>query len=129
MNYINFTPFPQSNTAALFDSECTGHLLIANVHCNNQQLAESPSEVRLPNGVVISSTHISSLDLPYLPTASRQDHILPGLYQHSLLSVGQMCDSGCAITFTANKVAVKHGAATIFKRYTRQGLRPLAISS
>jgi hypothetical protein len=24
-----------------------------------------------------------------------------------------MCDSGCAVTFTANKVAVTHGATTI----------------
>jgi hypothetical protein len=61
----------------------------------------------------IASTHTDTLDLPSLPMEARQAHILPGLVQHSLLSVGQMCDSGCTVTFTANKVAVKHGAATI----------------
>jgi hypothetical protein len=40
-------------------------------------------------------------------------HIFPGLAQHSCLSVGQMCDSGCAVTFTANKVAVTSGATKI----------------
>jgi hypothetical protein len=40
-------------------------------------------------------------------------HILPGLAQHSLLYVGQMCDSGCAVTFTATKVTVKNGASTL----------------
>jgi hypothetical protein len=48
-----------------------------------------------------------------LPHTARQDHILPGLSQHSILSVGQMCDSGCAVTFTATKIAVTNGATTI----------------
>jgi hypothetical protein len=30
-----------------------------------------------------------------------------------LLSVGQMCDSACAVKFTANKVTVTNGATTI----------------
>jgi hypothetical protein len=45
--------------------------------------------------------------------AAMQAHIPPGLDQQSLLSAGQMCDSGCAVTFTANKVAVTNGAAII----------------
>jgi hypothetical protein len=53
------------------------------------------------------------LDLPSLPNAARKAHILPGLAHNSLLSVEQMCDSGCAVTFTANKVAVKHGVRRI----------------
>jgi hypothetical protein len=52
--------------------------------------------------------------MPSLPNETRQAHILPGLAHHSLLSLGQMCDSGCAVTFTSNKVAVTHGATTIF---------------
>jgi hypothetical protein len=77
-------------------------------------LAQSPLEVRLQNGAIIASTHTATLDLPSFPMAARQAHILPGLAQNSLLYVRQMCDSGCAVTFTANKVAVTNGAATIF---------------
>jgi hypothetical protein len=53
-----------------------------------------------------------------------QAHIMPGLSHHSLLSVGKMCDSGCALTFTANKVTVTHGATTILtgKRGKESGL-------
>jgi hypothetical protein len=48
-----------------------------------------------------------------LPHTARQAHILPGLAQHSLLSVRQMCDSGCSVTFTAADVTVKNGKSTI----------------
>jgi hypothetical protein len=112
MNYLICTPSPQSISKALLDSLCTDHLLIANAHCKNKQLAQSSLEVCLPNGPVIASTQTATLDLPSFPTGARQDHVLPGLDQHCLLSVGKMRDSGCVTTFTANKVAVKNGAAT-----------------
>jgi hypothetical protein len=57
--------------------------------------------------------HTATLDIPSLPTASSQAHILSGLAKKSLLYVGKMCNSGCAIVFTARKVTVKHGEATI----------------
>jgi hypothetical protein len=68
--------------------------------------------VYLPNGATIASPHTATLKLPSLPHAARQAHILPGLYQHSLLSVGQMCDSVCAVTFTATKGTVTNGTVT-----------------
>jgi hypothetical protein len=70
-------------------------------------------EVRLPNGDTITSTHTATLNMPSLPQAARLAHILPGLAQHSLLSVGQMCDSGCSVTFTASSVTVTNGGSTI----------------
>jgi hypothetical protein len=51
--------------------------------------------------------------MPSLPHAAIQAHILPVLAQHSLLSVGQMCDSGCSMTFTATEVTVKNGESRI----------------
>jgi hypothetical protein len=51
--------------------------------------------------------------MPSFPQAARLAHILPGLDQHSLLSVGQMCDSGCSVTFTASNVTVTNGHSTI----------------
>jgi hypothetical protein len=113
MNYLNFTPSPQSHSTALLDSGCTAHFLIANDNFKNKVPTQTRLEVRLPNGATIASTHTETLDLPSLPKSARQANILPGLDQHLLLSVGQMCDSGCAVTFTENKVTVTHGAATI----------------
>jgi hypothetical protein len=51
--------------------------------------------------------------MPSLPQAARLAHILPGLSQHSLLSVGQMCDPGCSVTFMASNVTVTNGHSTI----------------
>jgi hypothetical protein len=69
--------------------------------------------VRLPNGDTLTSTHTATLNMPSLPQAARLAHILTGLAQHSLLSVGQMCDSGCSVTFTASNVTVTRGHSTI----------------
>jgi hypothetical protein len=113
MNYLNFTPSPLSQSTALLDSGCTGHFLLANAICTHKVLAETPLEVCMPNGTTIASTHTATLNMPSLQYASRQAHILHGLAQHSLLSVGEMCDSGCAVTFTATKVTVTNGGSEI----------------
>jgi hypothetical protein len=113
MNYINFTPSQPSQSTAILDSGCTEHFMLANAKCTNKVLAETTLEVRLPNGATIASTDTATLNMLSLPHASRQAHILPGLAQHSLLSVGQMCDSGCAVTLTATKVTVTNGESTI----------------
>jgi hypothetical protein len=78
-----------------------------------QKSTTTPLAVRLPNGVTITSTHTATLNMPSLPQAARQANILPGLAQHSLLSVGQMCDSGCSVTFTASNVTVTNGNSAI----------------
>jgi hypothetical protein len=107
MNYLNFTPSQLSQSTALLDSGCTAHFLLANAKCTNKVLAETPLEVCLPNGATIASTHTETLNMPSLPHAARQAHILTGLAQHSLLYVGQINDNGCSVTFTATKVTVK----------------------
>jgi hypothetical protein len=78
-----------------------------------QKSTATPVVVRLPNGDTINSTHTETLNMPSLPHASRQAHILPGLAQNSLLSVGKICDSGCSVTFTASNVTVTNGESTI----------------
>jgi hypothetical protein len=113
MNYLNCTPSPLSQSTSLLESGCTAHFLIANAHCKNKVLKQIPLKVSLPNGATIVSTHITTLNLSSLPNAARQAHILYRLAQHSLIYVGQMCDSGCAVTFTVQKVAVTHGATTL----------------
>jgi hypothetical protein len=97
----------------LLDSGCTAHFLLENAKCSNKKSTTTPLAVCLPNGDTITSTHTATLNMPSLPHAARQAHILPGLDQHSLLSVGQMCDSGCSVTFTASKVTVTNGDSTI----------------
>jgi hypothetical protein len=113
MNYLNCTPSPQSQSTALLDSECTENFLLAKDQCRNKLLTETPLQINLPNGATIASTHNVILNLPSLPHATRQVHIFPGLDQQSLITVRQMCDSGCAVTFTSRRLAVKNDAAII----------------
>lgn len=53
------------------------------------------------------STHEAELDLPTLPFAARRVHIIPALKTASLLSMGQLCDAGCTVTFDATSVTVQ----------------------
>jgi hypothetical protein len=111
MNYLKFTPSQPSPCTALLDSGCTAHFLLANAKCSNKKSTTTPLAVH--NGDTITPTHTTTLNMPSLPQAARQENILPVLSQHSLLSVGQMCDSGCSVMFTASNVTVTNGDSTI----------------
>jgi hypothetical protein len=60
----------------------------------------------MPNGTTIQSSHTCNLFLTDLPHQDRQAHILPGLVHNSLISVGQLCDNECSVTFTHDQVTV-----------------------
>jgi hypothetical protein len=98
MNYLNFTPSIPSQSTAILESGCKEHFILANAKCSNKTPTATHVAVRLPHGNTIASTHTATLNMPSLPHAARQAHILPVLAQHSLLSVGQMCYSGCSVS-------------------------------
>jgi hypothetical protein len=77
------------------------------------RLALTRLQITLPNGQGIAFEHTSTLDLPNLPMVDRQAHILPESVQYSLLSIGQLFDSGCEICFTTMAVAVNHNETVI----------------
>jgi hypothetical protein len=60
----------------------------------------------MPNGTTIQSSHTCGLLLADLTQQARQAHILPGLIHNSLISVGQLCDNECSVTFTHDQVTV-----------------------
>jgi hypothetical protein len=43
--------------------------------------------VRLPNGATMESSHTAELDIPELNADAAKAHVLPGMANHSLLSV------------------------------------------
>jgi hypothetical protein len=55
----------------------------------------------------MTSTHEADLDVPSLWTAARKAHIFPALSASPLISIGQLCDSGCTAAFTAHDVSIK----------------------
>jgi hypothetical protein len=61
------------------------------------------------NSTSLSEAHYSGtaeLDIPELNAAASKAHFFPGMANHSLLSVGQLCNEGYIVTF-------KHTAVTI----------------
>jgi hypothetical protein len=69
----------------------------------------------MPNGTTIQSSNTCNLLLTDLTPQARQDHILPGLVQNSLNSVGQLCDNECSLTFAQYQVTVsKNGKKLMY---------------
>jgi hypothetical protein len=60
----------------------------------------------MPNGTIIQSSHTCNPLLTDLPPQAQQAHILPGLVHNSLISLGQLCDNECSVTFTQDQVTV-----------------------
>jgi hypothetical protein len=54
----------------------------------------------------MESSHTAELDIPKLNAAASKAHVLPGMANHSLLSVGQLCDEGYMVTFKNASVTV-----------------------
>jgi hypothetical protein len=69
----------------------------------------------MPNGTTIQSSHTCDLLLADLPPQARKAHILAGLVHNLLISVGQLCDNGCSVTFTQEQVTVsKNGKCVMY---------------
>jgi len=65
--------------------------------------------------MILHSTHKADLDLPGLPAAARHGHVVPALATQPLLSVGQLCDAGCGVVFTADTVTISHNDAVVMQ--------------
>jgi hypothetical protein len=104
-----------TNDTAILDSGCTSNFLSAVAPCSDKQAAHVPLNVNMPNDTTIQLSHTCNLFLTDFPPQARQAHILPGLVHNSLISVGQLCDNGCSVTFTQEQVTVsKHGKCVMY---------------
>jgi hypothetical protein len=95
------------------DSGCTNNLLSDVTPCSDKQAAHVPLNENITNGTTIQSSHTCNLLLTDLPQQARQDHILPGLVHNSLISVGQLCDKECSVTFTQDQVTVSRNGKNV----------------
>jgi hypothetical protein len=67
----------------------------------------------MPNGTMIQLSH----------TCDLKAHNLPGLVHNSLISVGQLCDNGCDVTFTQEQVTVSRDGKCVMYGSRDPGLR------
>jgi hypothetical protein len=99
-------PLLKQHETSIVDSGCTGHLLLVNAPCLNKVKSWTPLTVRLPNGATVESSHTDELDIPELNAAASKAHVFPGMANHSLLSVGKLCDDGYIVTFKQASVTI-----------------------
>jgi hypothetical protein len=78
-----------------------------NAPCLNKIKYRTPLTVRLPNGDTMDSSHTAELDNPKLNAAASKAHVFPGMPNHSLLSVGQLCDECYIVTFKQAEVTIR----------------------
>jgi hypothetical protein len=99
-------PLLKQHETSILDSGCTGHFLLVNAPCLNKVISQTPLTVRLPNGATMESPHTAELDIPKLSAAASKEHVFPGMSNHSLLSVGQLCYGGYIVTFKQDIVTI-----------------------
>ena len=79
---------------------------------NHFKPATQPIPIKIPNGDIITSSHIALLPQQNLPDKARKAHIFPGL-QKPLISIGTLCDNNCITVFNEKRV-------TIYDKTTRK---------
>jgi hypothetical protein len=62
--------------------------------------------VRLPNRATMESSHTAELNIPELNADASIVHVFPGMANHSLLYVGQICNEVYIVTFKNTSVTI-----------------------
>ena len=93
---------------AIADAGATSHFVLPGAPVENIQVATNPLEILLPDGDTIKSTHTCTLNIPWLPVAARQAHVVPGLAHTSLVSIKMLCDAGCLVTYDKNECKISY---------------------
>jgi len=88
-------------------------LFSSNTPVCNKQPANDPISIHTPSGAIIHSTHEADLDCPALPPAACHGHIVPQLATQPLLSIGQLCNASCEMTFTTTDITITHNGDNI----------------
>ncbi len=116
-------PAQSTIATAILDSGMAGHFLHPSSPAHNIVPASIPLHVRLPDGSTIASTHTATLTIPGLPRDAAQAHIYPDLHAGALLSVSQLCDTGCTVTFMAQHAQVhQHNCLLLQGKRAASGL-------
>ena len=126
-------PKPPNPCAATItiDRGTSGHYLVTSPHHTKaSHPGTHPITMQLLNGSKIVSSHTTTIPLPELPSAARHAHVFPDLTNHSLISVGQLCDHGCKALFTVNHMVIsKDGKPILTSNRSPNGLWTVSLDS
>jgi hypothetical protein len=104
-------PLIKPHETAIVDSGCTGHFMLVNTPCLNKVKSQNPLTVRLPNGATMESSHTDALEIPELNKATSIANFFPVMANHSLLSVGKLCNEEYTVTFRNALVTICNSQA------------------
>jgi hypothetical protein len=92
----------------LLDSGCTSNFIKQGAPHNSKKQKNAPClTVRLPNNATIKSSGTGTLCLPELNEAATKNHTFNNINEN-LMSVGQLCDTGCDVHFDKDKAIVNN---------------------
>ncbi len=126
---------PPSTSSSIMlkgDSGATNHYLSPDAKLALNQLHRNSSiKVSLPDASILTSTHSGFLNIPQLSPAATAAHILPGLLNNSLLSLGQLADDNCLILLSKKYLHVFKNFELILQglRNTTDGLWDVPLPS
>ena len=104
---------PISLPLTVADTGCTSHFFTPNARLINVRPVIQSLPVTTPNGAIINSSDVGELDLSNLPPAARIAHVFPDIASDSLLSISQLCDTGCTAFFTKDTAAIEFDGDTV----------------
>ena len=85
------------------DSSASSHYLSINTPMLNPIKVLNPMAFQISNGGILTSSETYNIDLPVLPKAARQGHLIPGLDQRSLISIGKLSNHGYTTLFNKDR--------------------------
>ena len=87
---------------------------LVNAPCTYITTAKVPISVHLPDRSTMTNTHEGYLTIPNLLSNACKTYLFDDM-QSSLISIGQLCDAGCVVTFSKNHVHINKEGELILK--------------
>jgi hypothetical protein len=109
----NLNPPDNNSSIIIADSGATAHYGTTNLPVLNKQPCKKEIRIRAANGAIMQATHEAELNFPMLPSAARRILIVPELADKTLMSISQLCDAGCQVTFDTNAVNVYYNGEVV----------------
>ena len=111
-----YTPQPHANDP-IVDAGFTGHYLdaLTTIFCTREP-SENPIKVKIHNSSTLASTYQAHISLQKLSSQAKHTEICPNLHS-SLISIGQLCDDECILTFDKHKFIVSKNKDIIIEGY------------
>eukprot|EP00804_Cyclotella_cryptica_P001975 CCRYP_007400-RA/>CCRYP_007400-RA protein AED:0.40 eAED:0.27 QI:0/0/0/1/0.33/0/4/0/700 len=103
-----------TNDYAIVDSGASDNYFTPTANVKAKSTLHQPIQVTLPDQSTLQSSHMCELDTPLSKTA-KQGYVIPGMKNHSLISVTKMCDAGCKVIFSHDECNIVHNGTIIMQ--------------